>query len=100
MSKSIQTTIEIFGQSFTIRAEPDEEKDLKQVADDVNDFLKNLSRKGTVPIHRLALMAAFNYAYELFTLKRSVPPSKTQSIEINKKLDKILAKLESALEEE
>jgi cell division protein ZapA (FtsZ GTPase activity inhibitor) len=100
MSKSIQTTIEIFGQSFTIRAEPDEEKDLKQVAEDVNDFLKNLSRKGTVPIHRLALMAAFHYAYELFTIKHTAPPSKAQSFEIHKKLDKILAKLESALEEE
>ena len=100
MSKSIQTTIEIFGQSFTIRTEPDEEKDLKQVADEVNEFLKNMSRKGTVPIHRLALMASFHYAYELHTIKHTAPPSKTLSLEINKKLDRILRKLESALENE
>jgi len=100
MSKLTQISIEIYGQTFTIRAEPGEEKDLALVAEDVNDFLKHLSRKGTVPIHRLALMAAFQYAYELHTIKNSAPVSKTMSREVNKRLDKILAKLEIALEEE
>jgi cell division protein ZapA (FtsZ GTPase activity inhibitor) len=100
MSKSIQTTIEIYGQTFTIRAEPEEEKALQQVSSEVNEFLKQLSRKGTVPIHRLALMAAFQYAYELFMIKNSAPVSKSNSHEVNKRLDKILTKLQAALEEE
>lgn len=100
MSKLIQTTIEIYGQTFTLRTDPEEEKDLQQVSAEVNEFLKQLSRKGTVPIHRLALMAAFQYAYELFMIKNSTPVSKATSREVNKRLDKILTKLQSALEEE
>ena len=100
MSRQIQTTIEIYGQSFTIRAEPEEEEDLKKVADDVNAFLKQLSRRGTVAIHRLALMAAFQYAYELHTLRNTTPMNRKTSQQVAKKLDKILAKLQAALEED
>ena len=100
MSKTIQTNIEIYGQSFTIRTEPEEEKNLQRVAAEVNDFLKDLSCKGTVPIHRLALMAAFQYAYELDLIRKSHGLSGELSKKINKKIDDILAKLQDALERE
>ena len=100
ISKAIQTTIEIYGQTFTIRSEPEEEKDLQRVSSEVNEFLKQLSRKGTVPIHRLALMATFQYAYELFMIKNASPVSKANLHEVNKRLDKLLDKLQAALEEE
>ncbi len=100
MSKLSRTTIELYGQTFTLRAEPEEEESLKRVAQEVNEFLKQLSRKGTVAIHRVALMAAFQYAYELDALKNSPTLNKKTTHQIMKRLDKLLAKLQTALEEE
>jgi len=100
MSKLTKITLEIYGQSFTIRADPDEEKKLNQVADEVNEFLKQLSHSGTVPIHRLALMAAFQYAYELDTLKNTPAVSKKVYRDVNSKIDQIMAKLQDALDKE
>ena len=100
MSKLIETTIEIYGQTFTLRTDPEEEKELKRVAAEVNDFLRHLSRRGTVAIHRLALMAAFQYAYELDVLKSTAGPPDRLARQITKRLDKILLKLQAALEEE
>jgi cell division protein ZapA (FtsZ GTPase activity inhibitor) len=100
MSKTVKTTIDIYGQSFTIRAEPEEEEILMLVSEEVNDFLKDLSHKGTVAIHRLALMAAFQYAYELYNLKNAQPRSSQLSRKFKKRIDKIMDKLDVALEEE
>ena len=100
MSKQAEISIDIYGQTFTIRAEPEEKENLQKVAIEVNDFLNSLSRKGTVAIHRLALMAAFQFAYELDSYKRScnISPDKNRNIE--KKLDRIMVKLNAALEED
>jgi len=100
MSKPIQTNIEIYGQVFTVRAEPDEEKNLQRVAAEVNEFLRELSRKGAVPLHRLALMAAFQYAYELDITRNCQGISKELTEEMNKKIDDIIGKLQDALEQE
>lgn len=100
MGKQVKISLEIYGQTFNIRAEPGEEKNLKRVAEEVDKFMCDLARRNTVPIHRLALMAAFHYAYEMDTLKNSQDLGSEKSSEIYRKFDEVLDKLQSALDEE
>ncbi|HPB30618.1 MAG TPA: cell division protein ZapA [Candidatus Sumerlaeota bacterium] len=99
MNSPSEISIEIYGQTFTLRAEPDEVEHLQRVAREVNEFLKAMARKGTAPIHRLALMAAFQYAYELDTHRQKEGLSPQLAHKIDLRIERIIAKLQAALEE-
>lgn len=100
MSKTIETSIEIYGQTFNLRTEPDEEKNLLRVAAEVNEFLRELACKGNAPLHRLALMAAFQYAYQLDIAQKRNSSSPDLSRKVAQKIEDIIGKLQDALEQE
>lgn len=100
MTKTIETSIEIYGQTFNLRTEPEEEKNLQRVAVEVNEFLRELACKGNVPLHRLALMAAFQYAYQLDIAKKRHASSPDTSRKVSQKIEDIIGKLQDALDQE
>ncbi len=66
-----ETEVEIFGSRYTLKGDADPEY-VRQIARFVDDKMRALARKSppSSGVHRLAVLAAFNIADELFKLKR------------------------------
>jgi cell division protein ZapA (FtsZ GTPase activity inhibitor) len=100
MSKPNRVTVTIHGQTFHLQAEPKEKATLLRVADLVSEKMKQLSQSSSIGLHRVAIMTAFHFAYELFHLQQQ-PGGRTMraSKSIDKKLDNLIGEIEKALKE-
>lgn len=100
MSAYERVKVTIHGQEFNLQAEPKEKAALLRVADMVSEKMKQLAQSSSVGIHRVAIMTAFHFAYELFYLQQKHPgQSKPTDKSIEKKLEKLIGDIEKALQE-
>ncbi len=100
MSKPDRVKVTIHGQEFNLHADPKEKATLLRVADLVSEKMGQLSQSSSVAIHRVAIMAAFHFAYELSYLQQKHPGgSKQPGKTVEKKLEKLIEDIEKALQE-
>lgn len=100
MTPAGRITVTIHGQEFHLQADPKEKATLLRVADMVSDKMQQLSQSSSVAIHRVAIMAAFHFAYELLHHQQKQPGrSKEISKSIEKTLEKLIGDIEKTLEE-
>lgn len=67
MAGTTSFPIKVFGQEFKIKANRDEGELLEEVASLVTRRLEQLSRNSSISTERIAIMTAFQFAYELKT---------------------------------
>lgn len=100
MSKPDRVKVTIHGQEFHLQADSKEKAALLRVADLVSEKMGQLSQSSSVAIHRVAIMTAFHFAYELYYLQQKHPGSSKQAGKtIEKKLEKLIEDIEKTLQE-
>ncbi|MFH0792809.1 MAG: cell division protein ZapA [bacterium] len=102
--------VHIFGHDFRIKVTPEEKSCLKEATRLVTEKITAISKAGgSSDLHRLALMAALELAFDLIELKSK--PSKRARLtaeaaiaeketEDSQRLDQILARLDAVLASE
>jgi cell division protein ZapA (FtsZ GTPase activity inhibitor) len=97
MKELITVNVKVYGQEFKIKAQENEVELIHKAADLATKRMQQISESGIVSIHRVAIMAAFQFAYELMQTKESAPPSATDKRDINNRVDHLISRIDEAL---
>jgi len=97
MSPEKRTEITIHGQTFRLRCKDGEEQRLKAVAETVEAKLAELAAAGMVDSVRAALMAAFQFAYELHSRQDAEFRRSPEFQNIQRRLKSLVDEIDSNL---
>lgn len=89
-------TLKIYGQEFPLRVEENEEARVREVAEFVNTRMEELSSEYFANTTRLAIITAFQIAYELHEFQREEKVSKVEIKQVNQRIDALIKKIEKA----
>ena len=96
MSEPMRVQLKIAGQSFTLKAPEEEHERLERIAAEVESRVQEVQTSGISSPHRAALMAAFQYAYDLDEMP--AVGSKDDQQKARKKLEGLISRLDEAME--
>ena len=64
MGKEQQISVGVYGHDFNIRVEPDKREILEQAARLVDERMREIAGSGIVSIHKVAMLAAIDIAFQ------------------------------------
>ena len=99
MAETMSFPVKILGQEFKIKANRDEGELLEEVASLVTRRLEQLSRNSSISTERIAIMTAFQFAYELKTKELAAPVKGKSGKALNDKVDRMIKRIERAVKE-
>ena len=97
MSEPMRIQLKIAGQSFTLKAPEEEHERLERIAGEVESRVKEVQASGISSPQRAALMAAFQFAYDLDEAP-AVTSKKDDQQKARKKLESLISRLDEAME--
>jgi len=98
MSPEKRTEISIQGQTFRLRCPEGEEERLFEAARMVEEKIAELAKTASLAdSHRAALMAAFNFAYDLLSREEESFRESPEYKRLQKRLRKLVEKIDSNL---
>jgi len=88
--------VEIFGQSYLIRAEEDDERNIEELAAYVDATMRSIATTSqTVDTLKISILTALHLAHELFEARRDVQGVRD---EVNRRVGRLSDALAKALE--
>ena len=108
MGKTTRIKLNMAGQEYTLKAPAEAQEGLEQIAATVDERVGELQAGGLTSTARAALMAAFQFAYELS--EAGIDPGETgggssvkdaareQAKEARKRLKKMISRIDEAIE--
>ena len=96
MSEPMRIQLKIAGQSFTLKAPEEEHERLERIAGEVESRVQEVQASGISSPQRAALMAAFQFAYDLDQAPTAT--SKDDQQKARKKLESLISRLDDAME--
>ena len=98
MPKTVSIPIKVFGQEFKIKAGTHEKELLESVARLVTEKIENLSKDSSVSTERIAIMTAFQFAFELKQKEKTFPQKKSDK-SVQHKIDSLIKRIERAVKD-
>jgi cell division protein ZapA (FtsZ GTPase activity inhibitor) len=92
----ITVNVKVYGQEFKIKAHESEVDLIQKAADLATKRMQQISESGIVAIHRVSIMAAFQFAYELLQEKENTPLSAGDK-NVNSRVDRLISRIDEAL---
>jgi hypothetical protein len=102
MAKEKQISLKVYGHDFSIRVEPKKEKLLESAAHLVDERMHEIASSGIVSLHRVAMLAAIDIAFQALDNLPAMSPGKGGKKkdafkEIEARVDKILDNIDASL---
>ncbi len=99
MSKAEKITLSIGGQEFTLRLDADEREDAETAVRLVEEKMKELEKMGAMGAHRLALMVAFQFAFEASQAQRHPLAQPQARADLERRIQMLIQASDKALAE-
>jgi len=86
-------------EKFQVQAPPERHHELLEVADAVNARIGSIQQEGwALSVHRAALMAAFQFAYELEEVSKRSGMSEEECQKVSSRIDRLISQIEEEIQ--
>ena len=99
MADNTTIRVKILHHEFSIKASEKEADLIEEIAADVAKRIQSLSRKSSLSTERIAIMTAFQYAFELRTKELETPLDGKSKRVVKDKIDQMIKRIDRAVKD-
>ena len=98
MSEPIRVKLTIAGQAFSLKAQEEDRKRLENVAEKVDQRIHELQGSGLSSTSRAAIMAAFQFAYEIDEMGGGATQARSSQKQTKNRLQNLISRIDEVIE--